>query len=148
MTRIPLSDTGSTPWERLMGHTPNVLTHWLKLEEVFFSSRALSPELLEQVRRALAFENGCEYCMAKAGPPNANQTDFRVSLALGFAQVFGSDHKGIDSKMLSTLREHFSEKELVELIAFMAFISAEQMFGAVFGLQPAQTYATVQSCEE
>ncbi|HMM67288.1 MAG TPA: hypothetical protein PKC03_10130 [Dokdonella sp.] len=41
--------------------------------------------------------------------------------------------------MLETLREHFSESELVELVAFMGFMWAGGTFGRIFGIQPGTT---------
>ena len=119
-----------------MGHAPHILEPWSKLEEVFFSHSILPAALLEQVRRTLAFGHGCEYCQAKSGPPDRAQQDLRTSLAVGLAQVFASDHKGIDESMLSTLKEHFTPAELVELVAFMGFMWAGGTFGHIFGITP------------
>jgi alkylhydroperoxidase family enzyme len=141
MSRISLSVNGSSPWERLLGHAPNILERWTELENAFFSSNTFTPELLEQVRRALAFGNGCEYCMAKAGRPDEVQPDPRTSLAVGFAQLFVRNHQDIDDSAFNVLKADFSEKEISELIAFMSFICASQMFGASLGLKPRDTYA-------
>ena len=55
MAHIPLSDCGSTPFEKLLGHVPEILDKWEQLEVVFFQRKTFNPEFLEQVRRALAF---------------------------------------------------------------------------------------------
>jgi len=70
MARISQSPVGQTPYEKVMGHAPHILAPWSALEEAFFSRSVLPAELLEQVRRALALGHGCEYCMAKGGPPD------------------------------------------------------------------------------
>lgn len=140
MSHIPLSGNGSSPWERLLGHAPEILERWVELENAFFASDTFSPELREQVRRALAFGNGCEYCKAKAGPPDEKQSDPRISLAVGFAQLFGRNHRDIDDSIFNALREKFSEKEIAELFAFMSFICASQMFGASLGLKPRENH--------
>lgn len=137
MAHLTESTTGSTPYERIMGHAPHVLEPWSKLEEVFFSGSILPATLLEQVRRTLALGHGCEYCQAKGGPPSATQEDMRTSLAVGLAQVFREDHRGIDATMLGTLRPYFTDAELVELVAFMGFMWAGGTFGRVFGITPA-----------
>lgn len=119
-----------------MGHAPHVLEPWAKLEEVFFTNSILPAELLEQVRRTLALGHGCEYCMAKGGPPESMHEAMRTSLAVGFAQLFAADHRGIDETQISIMREHFSESEFVELVAFMGFMWAGGTFGKVLGIQP------------
>lgn len=119
-----------------MGHAPHVLAPWTALEETFFKRSVLPAALLEQVRRTLAGAHGCAYCQAKGGPPSLTQEEFRTSLAVGLAQVYAADHAGIDARMLETLREHFSDEELVELVAFMGFMWAGGTFGKVFGIQP------------
>ena len=136
--RISQSLIGSTPYERVMGHAPHVLEPWSKLEEVFFSRSVLPADLLEQVRRTLALGHGCEYCMAKGGPPEPKHEAMRTSLAVGLAQLFAADHREIDEVQLNIIREHFSEPELVELVAFMGFMWAGGTFVKVFGIQPIQ----------
>ena len=137
MARIPLSEVGSSPFEQLMGHAPTVLAHWSQLENAFFQSATFDAEFLEQIRRALAYDNQCLYCMAKAGPPESNPTDKRLAEALKFANQFAIDHKLIDEVDIARLKEFFSVAEISELISFCSFISASQRFGAVLGLQPA-----------
>jgi hypothetical protein len=61
MPRISLSQNGLTPFKKLLGHNVDVLNGWVDLENAFLSSTPLSPELLEQVRRASAWEHGCRY---------------------------------------------------------------------------------------
>jgi len=137
MSRIPESDVGETPYERIMGHAPHVLAPWLELEGIFFRRSILPAELLEQVRRTLAQGHGCEYCLAKSGPPDDRHAALRTSLAVGLAQVFASGHRNIDDALIETMRQHFSDAELVELVAFMGFMWAGGAFGQVLGIQPA-----------
>ena len=138
MPRIPLSSHGTTPHERLLGHNPGILEAWLALEAAFFQSPTFDDGLREQVRRALAFGNRCEYCMAKAGPPDRVQAVARTGLAVAFADIMGQDHRTVHEGQLAALRESFTDAEVAELIAFASFISAGQMFGAVLGLDAAR----------
>lgn len=69
MSHIPLSNFGSSPFEQLMGYSPEILKHWSGLETAFLQNQTFEQDFLEQIRRALAFDNLCQYCMAKAGPP-------------------------------------------------------------------------------
>lgn len=141
MSYIPPSTVGNTPYERVMGHAPHVLAPWAQLEQAFFEHSVLPRELLEQVRRTLALGHGCGYCQARGGPPEINQREFRASLAVRLAKIFASDHKGIDAQMIQTMREHFTDTELVELVAFMGFMWAGGTFGRVLGIQSANTAA-------
>ncbi|MCK9388054.1 MAG: hypothetical protein M0Q22_06640 [Sulfuritalea sp.] len=140
MSRISLSENGRTPWERLLGHAPGILEKWSALENAFYTSNTFVPELLEQVRRELAFGNGCEYCMAKAGRPDEHLPDQKTLLAVDFAKRFVLGAKNIDDSAFNKLRTEFSEKEISELLAFMSYFCASQMFGASLGLKPAETY--------
>lgn len=70
MAKITFSEEGFTPFEKLMGHNKNVMRKWSSLEECFFNSNTFTFELKEEVRRTLAFNNGCQYCMAKGNPSN------------------------------------------------------------------------------
>lgn len=135
MPRISFSENGQTPFEKLLGHNPEILRHWANLENVFFTKTNLSPELLEQVRRTLAFGNKCEYCMAK-GKPNETHKDKRESLAIGFAQIFAQDHLSITDSQFNILKKEFTEAEIAELCAFICFITASQKFGAIMKLKP------------
>lgn len=139
MALIQLSDCGSSPFERLLGHAPNILEDWSRLESSFFQSSTFSPDFLEQVRRALAFNNQCQYCMAKAGPPDENPEDNRLIEALRFANKFVISNV-VDEEEIARLKSYFSEAEIVELIAFCSFISASQKIGAVLGLRKASYY--------
>lgn len=133
---VPLSDCGRTNYERVMGHAPHVLRPWSDLEEVLFSRSMLPRELLEQVRRTLALGHGCEYCQAKAGPPSPGHADLKASLAVAFAEAFARDHRAVSEAQIRVLREHFSDAELVELVAFVSFMWAGGSFGKVLGIQP------------
>ena len=145
MSRISLSDQGASPWERLLGHTPTILQQWIALEEAFFSSGTFSPELREQVRRTLAWGNGCAYCMAKSGRPDEHQADPRISLAVGCAEIFAQNPQDMDESVFDLLKTEFSEAEISELFAFMSFLSASQRFGAALGLESRETYEHVNT---
>ncbi|MCE3044668.1 hypothetical protein [Legionella sp. 16cNR16C] len=139
MALIQLSEFGSSPFERILGHVPEILENWSQLESSFFQSSRFSPDFLEQMRRVLAFNNQCQYCMAKAGPPDQNPEDNRLIEALRFANKFAVSNL-VEEKEIAGLKSYFSEAEVVELIAFCSFISASQRIGAVLGLKEASYY--------
>jgi alkylhydroperoxidase family enzyme len=140
MSHIKLSNYGQSPFEQLMGHAPNILNQWSKLEEAFFQSTVFSAGFLEQIRRALAYKNLCQYCMKKSGPPEENPESVRLALALRFANKFALDHTSIPKEEIHELELHYSHSELVELIAFCSFITASQKFGSCLGLQSSDHY--------
>jgi len=142
MSRIPLSEVGATPFERLMGWSSDILKSWSQLEQVFFQSQHFTPEFLEQVRRALAFDNLCQYCMAKAGPADYKSNDEKLVRALRFANQFAIDHKLVTDSDIEELKHCFTVAEISELVSFCSFISASQRFGAVLGLQAAHQYSS------
>ncbi len=134
MTRIELSDYGNSPFEKLIGHNKIVLDKWTDLEVALFSETKLDKNLLEQVRRTIAFENECEYCMVKAGKSNFDLTEKRISSATAFAQLFAIDHKSINDTHFDILREKFDEQEISELCSFISFITACQKLGRIYNL--------------
>ena len=134
MTRIELSDYGYSPFEKLIGHNKIVLDKWTDLEVALFSETKLDKNLLEQVRRTIAFENECEYCMVKAGKPDFDITEKRISSATAFAQLFAIDHKSINDTHFDILREEFTEQEISELCSFISFITACQKLGRIYNL--------------
>ncbi|HHT0591809.1 TPA: carboxymuconolactone decarboxylase family protein [Legionella anisa] len=140
MSFIQLSNHGTTPFERLLGHAPEILNQWGKLEVAFFQSKTFEADFLEQVRRALAFNNQCHYCMAKAGPPDKDPQGERLIEALRFANLFSITHESVDKNEITRLKNLFSEAEIAELIAFCSFISAAQKFGAALGLKAITNY--------
>ena len=92
-----------------MGHAPEILNQWGKLEEVFFRSSTFTPEFLEQIRRALAFKNSCQYCMLKAGPPDENPESIRLGIALKFANKFAIDHASILKEEIIKFKQQLSD---------------------------------------
>ncbi len=134
MTRIKLSDHGSTPFEKLIGHNEKVLGKWIELETALFTETKLDKNLLEQVRRTIAFENKCEYCMVKAGKPNFDKNQKRIISATAFAELFAIDHKLINDKHFEILREEFNDEEISELCTFISFITASQKLGRIYNL--------------
>ncbi|QPC48249.1 carboxymuconolactone decarboxylase family protein [Mangrovibacillus cuniculi] len=134
MARIKKSPNGDTPFQKLLGHNKDILVKWSALGETLVRDGVLSAKLKEQVRRTLAQENGCEYCKAK-GKPDPKVMDERMLVAAGFAEVF-LKHKGnIPDHAFGVITEYFTEIEISELCAFIAFTTASQYFGAMMRLE-------------
>lgn len=135
MSRLSYSSIGETPFQRLLGHNPGIQQNWIKLEQAFYDDGRLSSELKEQVRRTLAYGNGCKYCQAK-GKPDLNQADVKTSLAVAFAELFLNHRSAINQGTFDVLGKEFSEPEIAELCSFICFTTASQTFGSLMDLQP------------
>ncbi|MPM17619.1 hypothetical protein SDC9_64016 [bioreactor metagenome] len=134
MAMIFFSPNGSTPFQQLLGHNKGILEKWASLEECIYSSDTFSSELIEEVRRTLAFNNGCEYCKAK-GAPSKTIMDSRTQLAVHMAELScNTTHMSDDE--FSALKEAFTDSEVSELLALICFITACQRFGALVNLGP------------
>ena len=137
MTRLPLSELGDSTADRIMGHRPELLTAWDDLKHALVGeSSTLSPELKEQVRRTLALQTGCDFC-ASLGRPAAEQPSPRDSLAVAFADAVAMDHTVITDRQIEVLLEEFTVPQVVELLTWIVFEYAGQMFGALIGDEPA-----------
>jgi alkylhydroperoxidase family enzyme len=137
VTRIPPSELGDTTADRILGHRPELLAAWDALKHALVGpSSTLSPELKEQVRRTLALHSGCEFC-ASLGRPAAEQPNRKDSLAVAFAEAVAIDHAAISDAQLEVLLEEFTIPQVVELLTWIAFEYAGQMFGALIGDEPA-----------
>lgn len=142
MTTIPFSTNGNTAFEKLLGHNPAILTHWNLLEETLWTETGPDRNLLEQIRRAMAFENGCRYCMVKAGKPDFDASQLKISVAVSFAELFSKDQTSVLPAHFDLLREYFTDAEISGLCAFIAFVNASQRMGRIFNLsENHQTHA-------
>jgi alkylhydroperoxidase family enzyme len=135
MARISFSDVEESAFGQLLGHNPEILKAWRELERTVYSAGSLGAELKEQVRSALAFGNGCEYCQAFGTRPSGEQPDAKISLALAFTDMFLQDHTAIDDSAFTVLKEEFTDAQISELVAFICFVSAGQRFGATMKLE-------------
>lgn len=145
MTRISQSNFGDTPFQKLLGHNEKVMEAWSELGSILESNGLLPSKLKEQVRRTLAQQNGCEYCKAK-GKPEPQMFDEKISVAVGFAEVFlNSQKENIPDSIFGVLNEYFSESEISELCAFICFTTAQQYFGALMKLEPVSPIQNVNN---
>lgn len=134
METIPFSQNGFTPFQQLLGHNKDILEKWVSLEDCIFSSETFSAELKEEVRRTLAYNNGCEYCKAKGAPSKAIE-DPRIQSAAHVADMSGKKVHMSDDEFRE-LKEIFTDGEISELLALICFITACQRFGALLNLAP------------
>jgi alkylhydroperoxidase family enzyme len=138
MARINDSQYGGTPFQRLLGHNLEIMDSWNGLGDALEKDGLLSAQLKEQVRRTLAQSNGCEYCKAK-GKPDPQLFDEKMSIAVGFAEVFLKQKGDLSDDQFKVLKEYFSDAEISELCAFITFTTASQHFGAILKLGAVNT---------
>jgi len=149
MSRIPsvprdelpadLSVIGRDPFCSVLAHRPEVLRAWHALELALIASDStLSNGLKERGRVSMAQLTGCRYCATLGESPHRHAPDdVRASLVESFATMIGEDHRQIDDGIISAMRQEFTDPELVELLAYLAFKLAGQVFGSVVELLPA-----------
>ncbi|MEP7349591.1 MAG: carboxymuconolactone decarboxylase family protein [Sphingorhabdus sp.] len=124
---------------RVLAHTPMLAKTVMAFGAGLFESRTLPRRLVELVRLRIAFHNQCRSCMAiryhsavedgltegavcsLERPQEAADLSAAEKAALQYADLSSTNHFSIDDAVFDTLREHFSEPEIVELGVFIAF---------------------------
>jgi alkylhydroperoxidase family enzyme len=133
MGYIKQSNYGETPFQDVLGHIPELLINWNNLTDFLTKEGCLSANLKEEVRRVLAYGNKCRYCMAK-GRPNMDVKDEETQIATAFASLFLNYRSSINEAHFNILRTVFTERQVVELCAFLCFTTASQLLGAITNL--------------
>jgi len=114
-------------------HAPELMTALHGLADKLQEHGTLSGRLVELVRLRIAFHNQCRSCMAMRYPSGLDDgvtEDLVCSLerpydapdlteaeraALAYADISATDHFAITDETFAKLREHFTEREIVEL---------------------------------
>ncbi len=135
--RDQLGADDKTPLElgnlRIYAHRPALASAYATYMAELRRPGLLTRRLVELVRLRVAFHNQCRSCMAVrypdgaadgvdealvcqlADPADAPDLDDAERAALRFADLMATDHLSIDDAVFATLREHYSEAEIVEL---------------------------------
>lgn len=135
MAHITYSENGTNPLTKLLGHNPALLKRWMALLDCFYQDCSLDRELQEEVRRAVAYQIGCAYCMSH-GCPSPLIEDIKTRAAVNFAKKVIQIQEPITAGDIELLREHFTEKEISELSAFICYGIGLARFGAVLNVDP------------
>lgn len=140
----PIEEAGGNPYRGVLARRPEIAEAWAQLGRVVRFTGVLPPALKEEVRRATAEIVGCRFC-ASFGDVKAEHDDPREELAVRFARTVAKSPALVDDDLFDELRRHFSEEEIVELVAMVAFVAiGGQTFGAATGIEPASDeYARV-----
>lgn len=133
MAYISYSNHGDNPLTKLLGHNPVLLKNWMMLLESFYQSCDLDRKLQEEVRRAVAYQIGCVYCMSH-GCPTQNIEDLKTKTAVDFAKKVVQTQKPITAQDIELLKPHFCDKEIAELCAFICYGIGLARFGAILNV--------------
>jgi len=124
---------------RFLAHCPDQVLGMMQFAGALKVHRQLPEKLVELVRLRVAFFNQCRSCMAirytdaledgvtedlvcsLERPQEAENLTPAEKAAIKFGEAFATDHLRIDEAMYASLREHFSESEIVELGMTCAF---------------------------
>lgn len=124
---------------RALAHNPAMARGVMALGACLYGSTSLSRRLVELVRLRVAFHNQCRSCMAiryqsaiddgltegavcsLERPAEASDLSDAEKAALAYADMSSTNHFAIDDATFDALRVWFSEPEIVELGAFIAF---------------------------
>jgi alkylhydroperoxidase family enzyme len=135
---IPTTDLGQGDRINLgvaaiMSRLPDVAAAVGGLTNAVRETGELAPRLMELVRLRIAFHNQCRSCMSiryqsaiedglgdeavcsLEKPAEAPDLTDAERAALRFADLFATNHLGIDDTVYDDLRSHFSEDQLVAL---------------------------------
>lgn len=133
MAHIEYSQDGDSPLQKLLGHNQMVLKNWDQLLNSFYQFSSFDPTLQEEVRRAVAYQIGCAYCMSH-GCPSPLIEDKKTKAAVTFARKMAQTHLSITKDDIDALKEHFTDKEIAELCAFIGFGTGYARFGAALAV--------------
>jgi len=133
MAHIEYSAKGDDPLQKLLGHNEEVLKQWEQLLATFYEFSHLDPALQEEVRRAVAYQVGCAYCMSH-GCPSPHIEDPKTKAAVAFARKMAQTEQPISKTDIEKLKEYFSDSEIAELSAFVGFGTGYARFGASLGV--------------
>ncbi|HEY5259390.1 MAG TPA: hypothetical protein VIJ46_02000 [Rhabdochlamydiaceae bacterium] len=133
MAHIVYSENGTNPLTQLLGHNPVLLKNWMSLLDSFYQHCDLDPQLQEEVRRAVAYQVGCAYCMSH-GCPTQIIEDVKTKAAVDFARKVVEVQRKITPEDIEGLREFFTEKEIAELTAFICYGIGLARFGAALNV--------------
>jgi AhpD family alkylhydroperoxidase len=141
---LALTQAGNaTPLEqgmtRVLAHAPAVAKAVVSFGGSLMQHTVLPRRLVELIRLRIAFHNQCRSCMAiryqsavddgvteglvcsLEKPVDAPDLTDAEKAAIAYADLFATDHFSISDQTYANLLRYFSEAEVVELGAFIAY---------------------------
>ena len=144
----------------LWGRIPRAfLTLTLLYRSLDRADSPLDPVLRSLIQVRISQINGCAFCvdlnsaavLERHGsaeklavlPDYASSALFsgRERSAIGYAEAVTDSSRRVDDALFAGLREHFTEQEIVELTALVAFQNMSSKFNSALGV-PAQGFCT------
>jgi alkylhydroperoxidase family enzyme len=123
-------------FRKIMSMRPEIAKSWTALDEAMRFTGLLHPALKEEVRRMVAQYSGCAFC-ASLGKPIGTYDDPRLAAAVAYGRALAEHPTSVDDAIWDALKTHFSDEEVVELTAWVAFMFASEMIGGIMKLDPA-----------
>ena len=133
MAYIAYSENGDNPLTKLLGHNPELLKNWMTLLDSFYQECNFDPALQEEVRKAVAYQIGCAYCMSH-GCPAQVILDEKTKIAVSFARKVSQTQIPITKLDIDQLKKYFNDKEISELCAFICYGTGLARFGAILNV--------------
>ncbi len=133
MAYISYSENGDNPLTKLLGHNPILLKNWMTLLDSFYENCNFDPSLQEEVRKAIAYQIGCTYCMSHGCPTEVIQ-DPKIATAVVFARKVIQTQKQITESDIELLKNYFNDKEISELSSFICYGLGLARFGAILNV--------------
>lgn len=131
----PANGQGSE-FRKIMAMRPEIAKSWNALDETMRFIGVLDPALKEEVRKNVAQISGCLFC-ASLGDPQDHYDDPKWAAAASYSRSMAKDPTNVPDDEWGQIQEHFNTEEIVELNAWIAFMYASEMVGAVLKLDPA-----------
>jgi AhpD family alkylhydroperoxidase len=142
----------ATPLEqgmtRVLAHSPAVAKAVRVFGGTLFQNTGLPRRLIELIRLRVAFHNQCRSCMAVRyqsaiddglteglvcsleKPFEAHDLTDAEKAAVAYADISSTDHFSINDQTYAALRQYFTEAQIVELAAFIAYFIGFGRFAA------------------
>jgi len=125
----------------IWGRMPKLLRLFFSFIRFFERKKSpLDPVLRIRVMLRVSEINNCPFCVdinayaieqKKAGKANE-----REECAVAFAEAVTDTTKQVDEGLIAKLREHFSDDEIAELAALIAFQNMSSKFNSALGIEP------------
>ncbi len=134
----------STVLPRIWARRPELAAAQIALQSRFYDSAILPGRLLELVRLRIASLNECQICQTSRKSDDVTEDDVAClandddrftpaeRAALSFASALAADHLSIGADEIDTLRDHFTDDEIVELGMFAALMSGSGRLAFAF----------------
>jgi uncharacterized peroxidase-related enzyme len=147
---------------RTVAHRPEILQTMIAHMEAVLNTGTLPTSLKELVIVRTSQMNACEYCLAShsllakklgyseeqiaALPRFESSASFsrREKAALRLAERLTRNERPLDDAELADLRTHFSEGEIVELMAASGLFNYFNRFNNLLAMEPTQAGAGVE----